>query len=124
MLTIILLIILAPILIGLGTMFAQFISMILMMLSVGLGSLVHRLFAGKSKHKWEAPAYIPTAQLIIIMGFVYAVYANVIGGVFKWHWLLSIGSGLDHLFGVLLILDMVVLVALSTIHGSFEVFES
>lgn len=120
MLKILLLIILVPFLISFGTTIAQFVSMIMMMLSVGLGSFVHRLFASKSKHQWEAPAYIGLMQLIIITGFVYAVSANVIGGTLNWHWLLSIGSWLDHIFGVLLILDMLVLIALSTIHGSFE----
>ena len=120
MLKIVLLIILVPILIGFGIMIAQFVSMLLMIIAMGIGAFMHRLFAGKTTHKWEAPEYLGLAQLTIIMGFVYAVYANVIGGVLNWHWLISIGSALDHIFAVFLILDMLTLVVLATIHGSFE----
>lgn len=122
--TILILMFIVPLLISFGTAIAQIVSMVLMMLSVGLGTFVHRIFAGKPANQWQAPVFFGVAKTFIIVGFIYAVIANVIGGVFNWHWLLSIGSGLDHIFGVLLILDMLTLLVLSTIHGYFEILQT
>ena len=122
-LKIILFIILIPIVIGFGTMIAQFVSMILMMIAVGIGGFMHHVFVGKKEHKWAAPAHIGVVQILIIQGFVYAVVANILGGALNWNWLLDIGSVLDKIFGVLLALDLLVLLALSTIHGYFEIIE-
>src|SRR5947209_17875998 len=111
---------LVPIVISLGTMFARLISMVLMMIAVGIGGTVHHIFAGKKEHKWTAPEYISLVQLLIIQGFVYAVVANILGSALNWHLLLSIGSGLDKVFGLLLLVDLLVLIILATRHGYFE----
>jgi hypothetical protein len=109
-----------PIAIGLGTFIAQLLSTLMMVISVGIGSFIHRLFRGKNEHKWRPPEYLPIVQMTIIFGLIISVYATVIGGVFNWNWLLSIGLVLRAISGTLLLIDLFTLMILATIHGHFE----
>jgi hypothetical protein len=106
--------------IWLGTMIAQLLSTLMMVISVAIGSFIHSLFRGKTEHKWKPPEYLPAVQMIIIFGLILSVYATVIGGVFNWNWLLSIGLGLRAVSSTLLLIDLFTLMILATIHGHFD----
>jgi len=109
-----------PLGIWVGTMIAQLLSTVLMVVSVAIGGFIHRLFRGKNEHKWQPPEYLPVAQMIIIFGLILSVYATVIGSVFDWSWLLSIGIALRAIAGSLLLIDLFTLMVLATIHGHFD----
>lgn len=92
------------------------------MISVGLGSLVHRLFKGKPEMQWDPPEWIGITQMLIIQGLIWGTIFGVLGGILGWHWLIGLGSFLKYIFGTLLGLDILVLIILGTIHGYFDVF--
>jgi hypothetical protein len=104
----------------LGVMIVSLLSVIVTLAAVSTGGFVNRMFKGKRDVKWVAPQYLQATQAIIISGLLISVYANVWGFYLRWHWLLSSGIILRSLFGTLLGLFALILIALATIHGQFE----
>jgi len=116
--------IIIPLGIWIGTMIANLVSLILMFIAVAVGGFAHNLFKHKKEVKWQAPEYVGVVQYLIIYGLLISVYANVIGSSFNWTWLTGIGGVLQYVFISLLALDLLVLVILATIHGPFEIMEN
>ena len=112
--------ILIPFSIWIGTMIANLFSIILMIVAVTIGGFTHKLFRGKSVSQWQPPDYLQALQFIVIYGLIASVYASVIGGAFNWSWLLHIGIILRSVFAALLVIDLLALIVLSTIHGPFD----
>ena len=106
--------ILIPISIWFGKMVATLASMLLMVVAIFIGGFAHSLFKGKSTSKWNPPLYLTAVQYLIIYGFIYSVYANVIGSTFSLEWLLSIGKSSRGIFSIILALDLVYITVLAT----------
>lgn len=116
--------ILIPFSIWLGTMIANLVSLFLMFAAVAIGGFIHNLFRGKKEKKWQAPTYISVIQYIIIYGLVFSVYANVLGQYISFlHFISTIGGVLQYIFISLLAIDVMTLIVLATIHGSFEIID-
>lgn len=115
--------ILIPFSIWVGTMISALVSILLMTVSIFAGSSLHKIFVKKSEEKWYAPSYLKDIQALIIQGLLISVYASVIGSFFNWNWLSTVGNVLRSVSLVVLLIDLIVLTTIATIHGKFEILD-